>query len=51
MTAVSVIMPTFDKARYLELTLASFMRQTCDDFEIVVVDDGSRDDTAEMLAG
>jgi glycosyltransferase involved in cell wall biosynthesis len=51
MTAVSVIMPTFDKARYLELTLASFMRQTCDDFEIVVVDDGSRDDTAEVLAG
>jgi len=49
MDSVSVVMPTYCKSRYLELTLASFMKQTHDDFEIVV-DDGSDDDTADVLA-
>lgn len=50
MVAMSVIMPTFNKAEYLELTLASFSRQTFNDFEIIVVNDGSTDRTADFLA-
>jgi len=46
---VSVVIPTYNKARYLELTLASFAFQEFNDFEIVVVDDGSSDDTARVL--
>ncbi|NUT95932.1 MAG: glycosyltransferase [Saccharothrix sp.] len=47
--AVSVVMPTFDKARYLELTLASYVGQSLRDYELVVVDDGSTDDTARVV--
>ncbi|AST96436.1 glycosyltransferase [Shouchella clausii] len=42
---ISVIIPTFNKAEYLELTLASFVNQTCKDYELIVVDDGSEDNT------
>jgi glycosyltransferase involved in cell wall biosynthesis len=42
---VSVIVPTFDSARTVEATLASALGQTLADLEVVVVDDGSRDDT------
>lgn len=38
-------MPTFNKAAYLNLTLASFARQTSKDYEIVLIDDGSVDST------
>ena len=41
----SVIIATRDKARYLELTLASYALQTASDYEILVADDGSSDDT------
>ncbi len=46
----SVIMPTHDKAPYLDLTLASYLNQTCSNFELVVVDDGSSDDTRDVVA-
>ena len=44
----SVIIPTFNRAQYLDLTLASFVRQTTRNFEIVIVDDGSTDDTGQV---
>ncbi|MGM1057969.1 glycosyltransferase family 2 protein [Saccharothrix sp. Mg75] len=47
--AVSVVVPTFNKARYLELTLASYTGQSVRDYELVVVDDGSTDDTAHVV--
>ncbi|MFI9816847.1 glycosyltransferase family 2 protein [Saccharothrix variisporea] len=47
--AISVVMPTFDKAPYLELTLASYVGQSLRDYELVVVDDGSTDDTAAVV--
>ena len=47
--AVSVVMPTFDKAPYLELALASYVGQSVRDYELVVVDDGSTDDTARVV--
>jgi len=49
--SLSVVIPTYNKASYLAMTLASFQSQTLDDFEVVVIDDGSTDCTRELLAG
>ncbi len=45
----SVILSTYNRARYLELSLLGYMRQTHKDFEIIVVDDGSTDDTGTII--
>ncbi|RCX17342.1 glycosyltransferase involved in cell wall biosynthesis [Fontibacillus phaseoli] len=46
---ISVIMPTFNKSPYLRLTLASFMNQSYKNYELIVVDDGSGDDTSQVV--
>lgn len=48
---VSVVVPAYDAERFLRSTLACAQRQTLGDLEIVVVDDGSRDGTAELVRG
>jgi glycosyltransferase involved in cell wall biosynthesis len=45
---VSVLLPVRDEAPYLAEALASLSAQTFDDFEVVVVDDGSGDGSAEI---
>lgn len=47
----SIVIPAYNAQRYLPLTLESIFRQTVQDFEIVVVNDGSTDGTPEMLQG
>jgi glycosyltransferase involved in cell wall biosynthesis len=47
---VSVIIPTFNRCRLLAETLASVYAQTWRDYEIIVVDDGSDDDTPALVA-
>ena len=46
--AVSVIIPAFNAQGTISETLASVLRQTWVDFEVIVVDDGSTDRTAEI---
>jgi glycosyltransferase involved in cell wall biosynthesis len=45
---VSVVVPAYNAARTMEATLRSVLRQTVDDLELIVVDDGSNDSTSEI---
>jgi glycosyltransferase involved in cell wall biosynthesis len=45
---VSVLLPVRDGARHLPEALASLRAQTLTDFELILVDDGSRDDSAAV---
>jgi glycosyltransferase involved in cell wall biosynthesis len=45
---VSVIIPAYNAARTLETTVQSVYGQSLQDFEIVIVDDGSKDNTLEV---
>ena len=47
---VSVIVPTRNRRTLLTMTLRSVLRQRDVGFEVIVVDEGSTDDTAEFLA-
>ena len=51
MPAVSVIVPTHNRASLLRRAIDSVRRQTVGDFEIIVVDDASSDDTAGVVRG
>lgn len=46
---VSVVIPSYRRGHYIEETLASVFAQTFRDYEIIVVNDGSPDDTAVRL--
>lgn len=47
--AVSVVIATYNRARYLPETIESVLRQRFRDFELIVVDDGSTDNTRRLL--
>ena len=47
---VSVIIPTYNRADYLKLALKSVLEQTYKNIEVIVADDGSTDNTAEVVA-
>ncbi len=49
MTRISVIIPTYNRSQLVTRAVSSVLFQTFRDFEILVVDDGSTDDTMERL--
>lgn len=48
---IGIVLPTFQRGDLIGRAIRSVLAQTYDDFELVVVDDGSTDDTAAVVAG
>ena len=49
MMKISVIMPVFNEERYIRKAIESVLEQSLSDFELIVVDDGSTDDTLKII--
>lgn len=48
--AISVLMPVYNGARYLRCAIDSVLNQSCRNFELIAVDDGSADESGEILS-
>lgn len=51
MSTLTIFTPVYNRAHTIGRTYESLCRQTCDDFEWLVVDDGSSDNTKELING
>jgi hypothetical protein len=50
LSQISIVIPSFNSARYIGQTLDSVFNQDYPSFEVIVVDDGSTDETQQILA-
>ena len=48
---VTVLMPAYNAGKYIEAAVESALDQTFADFELLIVDDGSSDDTVSVIQG
>ena len=48
-TKVSIVVPVYNAAAYIEETVEMVRRQTCSDWELILVNDHSADDSAQIL--
>ena len=46
---ISVIIPVFNRAAYISESIKSILSQTLEDFELIIVNDGSTDETVEVV--
>ena len=46
---ISVILPVYNSARFIEEAICSILKQTMSDFELIVINDGSTDVSGEIL--
>ena len=46
---ISVVMPVYNGAEFLKLAITSILEQSLSDFELIVVNDASRDDSAKVI--
>ena len=51
MPKISLLLPIYNGEVFLAETMDSLLAQTHDDFDIVVIDDGSTDGTADVIHG
>ena len=47
----SIVIPVYNVAGYVEKCLDSILAQTFEDYEVIVVDDGSTDETPSIIDG
>lgn len=49
MRLFSIVMPVYNKEQYVEAAIRSILNQTYQNFELIVIDDGSKDSSAEVI--
>jgi glycosyltransferase involved in cell wall biosynthesis len=47
---ISIIIPTFNRAKFISRAIHSVLNQTYNDWELIIVDDGSKDRTEEVVS-
>src|SRR5262245_9759520 len=47
---ISILMPTYNRATLIGETIESILNQTYQDWELIIVDDGSDDDTEQLVS-
>lgn len=49
MTKISIILPVYNGEKYIKKAIESVLMQSLDDFELIIINDGSTDNTAEII--
>ncbi len=49
--SISIILPAYNCSQYVGLAISSLLQQTFTDFELIILNDGSTDNTAEIIDG